>query len=79
MKISQECNYDAQHDGSCSAVIQVDGEGISVATTTTATGSISLNPIALTTAKAAGVSIHSFMSAPIIATIVSGIALLIAA
>lgn len=79
VKINEECGYDSNHEGSCTAVVVAEVEGFSTASTVTASGTIHLNAVPLTTAKSAAVSAFSFKPIPFVASIVSGAALLFAA
>ena len=81
VKINQECDYNAQQEGTCSISIDVNANavGFSTAELATTSGIVSLAPVALDTGsstKSASVSVHSFMAIPIVAAIVSGAALL---
>lgn len=84
LKIDQQCDYNAQQEGTCSISIDINANavGFSTAELATASGTISLAPVALDTgsgSKSASVSAHSFMAIPIVAAIVSGAALLVVA
>lgn len=77
VKVNEECGYDSDHVGACTAVLEANQPGLAIATTATASGTITLNPVALTTAKSAAASTSSFAAIPLVATLVSGITLLI--